>query len=185
MPLTEGVDQGIQVDSIARAQYLLSHIDKFLHVVERAEVVHNSLPKEMRELFDPVGLLGSFNEEAMLRLAFQMAEFPPPMISAIKLMFHELRQYVGIWVDPDNDDEELMPFTMLDVNDMKVIEEMVTFSQNCGARSVRQLLQFLEAANAGDWSICLIQAQGKSVEVRMRFNLSDEALNEFGLERKK
>ncbi len=177
---SQQIGQGISVDSLVQASYLLSHIDKFLHVIERAEYVHNSLPKEMRELFNAVGLLGAFNEEAMQRLAFQLAEFPPPMISAMKLMFHELRQYVGIWVDPNpNGEDECV--TMLEANDMMVIEEMVTFSQHCGPKSIRQLLQFLRSANDGDWSVCMLQAQGKSVEIRMRYNMSNETLAEFGL----
>lgn len=182
--LSQPIGQGISVESLAQASYLISHIDKFLHVIERAEYVHNTLPKEMRDLFDPVGLLEGFNEEAMQRLAFQMAEFPPPMVAAMKQMFHELRQYVGIWVDPEPNSDELEQFTMLEANDMMVIEEMVIFSQHCGAKSVRQLLQFLRSANDGDWSVCMLQAQGRSVEIRMRYDMSDETLAEFGLKQK-
>lgn len=168
------------LDGVIRAAYIVSHIEKFLKTVETAEYVHNSLPKEMREYFDSELHIENYNEEAMYRLAFQLAKFSPSLLSSMKQMFHEIRTYVSVWVDDPDEIGEPKLFGMLDPNDMKVINEMVTFVQRLGRKSVRGLLQFLESVNDGDYAYLIIEHTGNS-EIRFRYHISDAMKEELDL----
>jgi hypothetical protein len=173
----------MDVSAIARSAYIIGHIDKLLEVFARAEMLHQSLPKGMRQNVEKSmqwAASGELNETTMDRLAYDFGKYPPELINALQAMLIEVKHYVGVWVDCDDADRPEL-FGMLDEDDMNVITEMITFVQNLRARSTRHLLQFLEGANEGERGYLLIQRKGKDSEVVYRPRLSADTMAEFDL----
>jgi hypothetical protein len=171
----------LDVGVVIRSAYIISHIDKFLEIIEKSETIRHSLPREYRDIFrgeDGAAL----TRETATRISYDFAKHPESVINSIKKMVLEIRQYVGVWADGEDEGDEPCLFGMLEYNDMRVIEEMITFTQKVGTRSTRQLLNFLEAVNDGEFAYLVVKGKNRDSEVVMRHRISDSAKSEFGIE---
>jgi len=182
MSLLNDDDELIDVGAVARSAYIISHIDKLLQVMTEAELVHHSLPKELRTAVEGTLQLEdeqTLNETAIHRLAYDLGKYPASLVSVLKGMLVETRHYVGVWVEGDGEESQL--FGMLTEDDIAVIELMVTLVQKVGARSTRHLLHFLEGFAEGERGYLVIQGHGSQSEIVHRTRISDHAKGEFDL----
>lgn len=167
----------VDVDDTAKAVYILSHLEKFKHVLELSDSVWANLPRTIRE--DMVCEGESLDSSSSHKLAIAIAQLPPGVRADMHKMIEEITQYVSTWQDGDQD---VSLFGMLEDNDLAVVRETVAFVQLLGSHSTRALLHGLEAANNNEHCYILIQAKGKKSEVEQRRRISPEALSEFQIE---
>lgn len=171
---------GVETSAVIRSAYVMSHINKFVDMLDWADRIYAGFPKEVKECLDEIqdeepG--ASFNETTKGRLAISFATLPLTTRANIRTAFQEVAQFVGVWLD-DGESESAL-YGILNPDDIAVIEEMLIFVQRLGSRSTRHLLQFLRAVNSGEWSFCLIQGKGKDSEVRTKYRVSGAVEQEF------
>jgi hypothetical protein len=177
----EDFSDSVELSSVVRSAYVMAHVGKFLDVLDQADMVYANLPKIIRDELS----LGYTREESCVKakLAIAFAQIDPETRTNYRTMLEEVRNYVGVWLDDgDQDAPEAALYGMLSDVDISVIEQMITFIQKVGPKSTRQLLQFLESANEGDYSFLLIQSAGRSNEIRMRHDAPDATRAHFGIE---
>lgn len=171
------------LSGVVRAAYIIGHLQKLLDVLDEADKIHAGFPKELKEQLacETCGHDTNLSARAKGKLSLAFAQLGPDVRNTVREMMEQSCQYVGVWTGDSDDMDDLSLFGMLDENDMKVIEEMIGFVQKVGSKSVRHLLTFLESANEGEHSYLLIEAHNRQSEIRHRYNVTQESLDEFGL----
>jgi hypothetical protein len=177
-----GNEDGISfpLDAVVKAAYAVNHVDRFMEMLDMARSIQHVLPKEIRKGIEQTDTLREeLTSEMLSKLALDFARYPSAIIELMHTMLAEIRSYIGVWVDGEGEEPKM--YGMLDANDMKVIEEMITFVQRVGSKSVRQLLQYLESVNDGDHAYLVIEGGRRDCEIRVRYNLTTGTCQELDL----
>lgn len=160
MSVTEGAN-GVAFVDVAKAVQAESHLEHFLRAVEYAKEFKATLPKRTREVLeDCAGHSQEFDEATVQRMALDLSKYPSHILEAMQCSLIGVRSYITV-------EDEDAPCG-IDEMDLKVIEGMLLFIQRLGRKSVRQLCQFLESANEGDYGYLVIASKGRESEIRTR-----------------
>lgn len=168
----------IDVEKLAHEAYIFRKIDAVLEMLDLSERIYKSLPLSVRTGIENND---SVENEVAQRIAFVFSQFNPQVRSDMHDFFADIKQVITCLVDGEEISHTYGREDVLNDNDKQLIENMVVFAQFVGSKSVRQLLNFLEACNNDEWGYLLIKAKGRSSEVRHRYSIPDTVSEHFDL----
>lgn len=159
----------VEIGTLAHEAYVFKKIDSILEMLELSDRIFKSLPMTVRKGIEEGGVT---EEEIQQRIAFVFAQFNPEVRNSMQDFLYDVKQVITCLVDGEEISHTYGREEALNENDKTLIASMVTFAQSVGPKSVRQLLNFLEATNNDEWGYMLIKSKGRDSEVRHRYSLS-------------
>lgn len=166
----------VDVSSVIRSAYILSHIKKMLEIIDEAETIYASFPRTLKDQIscDTCGEDEDLQGRAKGEIALAIAQLSPQVRQQVRRMMEETQLFAS-------NPSETHFYGMLDEQDVMLIEEMVVFVQKVGRRSSRQLLSFLRGASEGERGYLLIESHGRQSEIRHAHYMTAVARAEFDL----
>lgn len=166
-------DERIQLQPIQVAGEKLAHAilakemaANLLTVIQHAQAFHRRLPEEVRQWL---------NESSDSKLELESLALPLAGLSGKTL--DKLESEVGDLLDYFDSEQ----ITSVGDTELKIINGFMDAAKKMGSRSKKNLQQFMSSIADGDARACILMFDGKSVEVRVRYSVSDETKHSFEL----
>lgn len=168
----------IDVDKLAHEAYIFNRIDTVLETFDLGERIYKSLPLSVRKGIDE----DETSEDGISqRIAFLFSQMNPDARNRLRDFFHDIKQLITCLVDGEEISHTYGRDEVLNENDKRLIANTVVFAQSIGPKSVRQLVNFLEATNNDEWGYVIIKAKGRDSEVRHRYAIPEAVADHFDL----
>lgn len=164
-------DDLVSVDSITSAVYAINNLNCLLSIVEQAEKIYSLLPCSVRE---NLGDCCGEDANSSARASMALAQLSPSSRRHIISMLEEVKHHLEFW---GADGES----SRVESEQLDLVSEMLTFSQNLGSRSKRALLSSLKASNEGERGYLLLELGGRESEVAFRNKISEQTREEFAI----
>lgn len=158
------------LDIAARAILVSEKIHKMLEIVDNARALRKAFPEEQKQILAHSHNISGLDELSIaLGLARVSEEFFKEFESALYEIAAMARQQA---VDA------------LNTKNLDLLEGFIVMISQLKPRSLRHLENFFSAATDGEWVDGLFVAKGKDSEFRCIDQCSDDAREEFGLNKK-